>query len=176
MSANENVQPTPEKAAEQQNDRDWPRPGEEGYVTPDGTPQSVQQLEDNRRAAAQALIETGPDLLDYFDGDSPGGSWDGPPGNSSSTLEDTITGTLSGTLPPLIGSFTGEVTVEGVLAGTLPALTGSFIGHSDAVSGPAHITASSRPAARLAPSTSQAADLTPGAAPLATIRSTTGGA
>jgi hypothetical protein len=48
----ENVQPTPEKAAEQQHDSDWPRPGEEGYVTPDGTPQSVKQLEDNRRAAA----------------------------------------------------------------------------------------------------------------------------
>jgi hypothetical protein len=48
----ENVQPTPEKAAEQQKDRDWPRPGEEGYVTPDGTPQSEKQLEDNRRAAA----------------------------------------------------------------------------------------------------------------------------
>lgn len=52
MSETENVQPTPEKAAEQQGDRAWPRPGEEGYVHPDGTPQSVQQLEDNRRAAA----------------------------------------------------------------------------------------------------------------------------
>ena len=52
MSETENVQPTPEKAAEQQNDSSWPRPGEEGYVTPDGTPQSVKQLEDNRRAAA----------------------------------------------------------------------------------------------------------------------------
>jgi hypothetical protein len=52
MSETENVQPTPEKAAEQQDDNSWPRPGEEGYVTPDGTPQSVKQLEDNRRAAA----------------------------------------------------------------------------------------------------------------------------
>ncbi|YCK35168.1 hypothetical protein ACNF49_14095 [Actinomadura sp. ATCC 39365] len=52
MSDTDNVQPTPEKAAEQQNDNDWPRPGEEGYVTPDGTPQSIKQLEDNRRAAA----------------------------------------------------------------------------------------------------------------------------
>lgn len=48
----DNVQPTPEKAAEQQKASDWPRPGEEGYVTPDGTPQSERQLEDNRRAAA----------------------------------------------------------------------------------------------------------------------------
>lgn len=31
---------------------DWPKPGEEGFVHPDGTPQSVRQLEDNRRAAA----------------------------------------------------------------------------------------------------------------------------
>lgn len=30
----------------------WPRPGDEGYVHPDGTPQSVAQLEGNRQAAA----------------------------------------------------------------------------------------------------------------------------
>lgn len=30
----------------------WPEPGQEGYVTPDGTPQAAQQLEDNKRAAA----------------------------------------------------------------------------------------------------------------------------
>lgn len=30
----------------------WPQPGEEGYVHPDGTKQAEQQLEDNRRAAA----------------------------------------------------------------------------------------------------------------------------
>lgn len=30
----------------------WPKPGEEGYVHPDGTKQAEQQLEDNRRAAA----------------------------------------------------------------------------------------------------------------------------
>jgi hypothetical protein len=46
------VTPTPEVAAEQRERNDWPRPGEEGYVHPDGTPQSQQQLEDNRRAAA----------------------------------------------------------------------------------------------------------------------------
>jgi hypothetical protein len=42
---------TPERAVEQQSSGDWPRPGEEGYVHPDGTPQSERQLEDNRRAA-----------------------------------------------------------------------------------------------------------------------------
>ncbi|MEV0149097.1 MULTISPECIES: hypothetical protein [unclassified Nonomuraea] len=43
---------SPERAAEQQDRSDWPRPGEEGYVHPDGTAQSERQLEDNRRAAA----------------------------------------------------------------------------------------------------------------------------
>ncbi len=46
------TKPTPEVAAEQRSDDSWPAPGEEGYVHPDGTPQSEQQLEDNRRAAA----------------------------------------------------------------------------------------------------------------------------
>ncbi|MEU8270138.1 hypothetical protein AB0B89_23640, partial [Sphaerisporangium sp. NPDC049002] len=46
------VTPTPEVADAQRGDGDWPRPGEEGYVHPDGTPQSQRQLEDNRRAAA----------------------------------------------------------------------------------------------------------------------------
>lgn len=31
---------------------DWPKPGEEGFVHPDGTPQSVAQLEANKQAAA----------------------------------------------------------------------------------------------------------------------------
>lgn len=52
MAEIDGVQPTPEQAEEQQADSSWPKPGEEGYVHPDGTPQSVQQLEDNRRAAA----------------------------------------------------------------------------------------------------------------------------
>lgn len=39
-------------AKQQQGASDWPAPGDEGYVHPDGTPQSVQQLANNRRAAA----------------------------------------------------------------------------------------------------------------------------
>jgi hypothetical protein len=39
-------------AVQQQGDRSWPVPGDEGYVHPDGTPQSVQQKLDNERAAA----------------------------------------------------------------------------------------------------------------------------
>lgn len=39
-------------AKQQQADKSWPVPGDEGYVHPDGTPQSVEQLERNRRAAA----------------------------------------------------------------------------------------------------------------------------
>ncbi|MBO4274131.1 hypothetical protein [Microbispora triticiradicis] len=52
MPDNNDVTPTPEKAAEQRDDTSWPRPGDEGYVHPDGTPQAAKQLEDNRRAAA----------------------------------------------------------------------------------------------------------------------------
>jgi len=32
-------------------DKGWPEPGEEGFVHNDGTPQSEQQLADNKRAA-----------------------------------------------------------------------------------------------------------------------------
>lgn len=42
----------PERAAEQVKADAWPIPGDEGYVHPDGTPQSVVQLADNQRAAA----------------------------------------------------------------------------------------------------------------------------
>lgn len=52
-------------AKQQQGDRAWPVPGDEGYVHPDGTPQSVQQLESNRlaaanRAAAGSIIHGAP--------------------------------------------------------------------------------------------------------------------
>lgn len=43
---------SPQTAVAQQKDSAWPIPGDEGYVHPDGTPQSVKQLEDNKRAAA----------------------------------------------------------------------------------------------------------------------------
>lgn len=46
------VEASPQVAEQQRSDGSWPRPGEEGFVHPTGTPQSVQQLEDNRRAAA----------------------------------------------------------------------------------------------------------------------------
>lgn len=39
-------------AVQQQGDRAWPVPGDEGYVHPDGTPMAAQQMENNRRAAA----------------------------------------------------------------------------------------------------------------------------
>jgi hypothetical protein len=54
MAKDEKV--TAENTATQQeqqaNDGSWPVPGDEGYVIPDGTPQAAQQLEANRRAAA----------------------------------------------------------------------------------------------------------------------------
>lgn len=38
--------------AESQGDAGWPKPGQEGFVHPDGTAQSVRQLADNKQAAA----------------------------------------------------------------------------------------------------------------------------
>lgn len=43
---------TPQTAIQQQGDRAWPVPGDEGYVHPDGTAHSAAQMEANRRAAA----------------------------------------------------------------------------------------------------------------------------
>lgn len=43
---------SPREAEAQQADQSWPKPGDEGYVTPDGTPQAAAQLAENRRAAA----------------------------------------------------------------------------------------------------------------------------
>ncbi len=44
--------PSQDRAREQKADDSWPKPGEEGYVTPDGTPQSIAQLAANKQAAA----------------------------------------------------------------------------------------------------------------------------
>jgi hypothetical protein len=52
MADNELKEDSAQTAVAQQKDSSWPSPGDEGYVNPDGTPQSVKQLEDNRRAAA----------------------------------------------------------------------------------------------------------------------------
>lgn len=47
--------PAAEVSAEQVKDSGWPRPGDEGYVTPDGTEQSRRQLAENRQAAADRM-------------------------------------------------------------------------------------------------------------------------
>jgi hypothetical protein len=39
-------------AVQQQGDRAWPVPGDEGYVHPDGTPMAEEQRRNNERAAA----------------------------------------------------------------------------------------------------------------------------
>jgi hypothetical protein len=44
--------PSPVDADKQQKDNSWPVPGDEGFVHPDGTPQAVRQLEDNKQAQA----------------------------------------------------------------------------------------------------------------------------
>lgn len=43
---------SPVDAEKQQKDSSWPKPGDEGFVHPDGTPQSVAQLADNKQAQA----------------------------------------------------------------------------------------------------------------------------
>ncbi len=47
--------PAAEVSAEQVKDSAWPKPGDEGYVTPDGTEQSRRQLAENRQAAADRM-------------------------------------------------------------------------------------------------------------------------
>ncbi|MFI7042662.1 hypothetical protein ACIBI0_38795 [Microbispora rosea] len=79
----------------------------------------------NATTYTQCLIEQASSAGTYFDGGSPGASWTGTAGNSTSTLTDALTGTLSGTLPVLTGSASATVTDSGTLAGTLPVLTGS---------------------------------------------------
>lgn len=39
----------------QQTAKDWPVPGDEGFVHPDGTQQSINQLADNKQAAADRV-------------------------------------------------------------------------------------------------------------------------
>lgn len=76
-----------------------------------------------------ALIEPVGALDAYFDGDSsPGGSWDGTPGNSSSTLVDAVTGTMATTLPTLDAAGTGAATTAGIQTVALPAPTASAAG------------------------------------------------
>lgn len=58
-------QASTERAVEQQAAGDWPKPGEEGYVHPDGTPQAAAQLAANRqaaqdRAAAGSIVHGAP--------------------------------------------------------------------------------------------------------------------
>jgi hypothetical protein len=48
----DNVKSVVEVGRAQRSDGSWPKPGEEGFVHPDGTPQSQSQLDDNLRAAA----------------------------------------------------------------------------------------------------------------------------
>jgi hypothetical protein len=47
-----NAPDSSDKVAEKQGGSGWPEPGQEGFVHPDGTPQSVRQLEENKQAAA----------------------------------------------------------------------------------------------------------------------------
>lgn len=48
----EETKDTFQTAVQQQGDRAWPVPGDEGYVHPDGTELSERQRRDNERAAA----------------------------------------------------------------------------------------------------------------------------
>ncbi|MEV4287366.1 hypothetical protein AB0K40_17820 [Nonomuraea bangladeshensis] len=94
-----------------------------GHLILDGVNYTVTTVD-----ATMCLVEAGSDLGDYFDGDSAGASWDGTPGSSSSTLEDAITGTLAGGLPPLDAAGAAGLSVPATLAGTLPGLSGNSDG------------------------------------------------
>lgn len=58
--------PTPSQdEADKQGGSGWPEPGQEGFVHPDGTQQSIKQLADNKqasadRAAAGSIIHGAP--------------------------------------------------------------------------------------------------------------------
>lgn len=67
----------------------------------------------------ECLIEASAVQLDYFDGDSSGGSWDGTPGNSPSTLTDAAVVTASGPAGGLwLRAGAGAVSVSNRPAGT----------------------------------------------------------
>ncbi|HEU4753927.1 MAG TPA: hypothetical protein VFU47_12535, partial [Armatimonadota bacterium] len=85
----------------------------------------------NATSYTMCLMEQSSTLGDYFDGDSDGASWDGTPGNSTSTLSDspaTVTGGIDGALPTLTGAASGTLTTTGTTTGALPALNGSASG------------------------------------------------
>lgn len=52
----DDVQSVVEVGRAQRGDSDWPRPGDEGFVHPDGTEQSERQMRDNRQAAANRAV------------------------------------------------------------------------------------------------------------------------
>ncbi|MFC3986794.1 hypothetical protein [Streptosporangium jomthongense] len=58
----------------------------------------------NPSVITKALTEQVGALDEYFDGDSVGGSWDGTPGNSSSTLADTAP---AAAIPHVISQYSG---------------------------------------------------------------------
>jgi hypothetical protein len=73
------------------------------------------------------LTEVAPAADTYFDGDSPGATWDGTAGLSASTFTDVAVDlTLAATLPPLAGAFAVDALSDIVLAGQLPAFAAVF--------------------------------------------------
>lgn len=74
------------------------------------------------------LIEVSPTADPYFDGDSPGATWDGTDGLSSSTLTDNNDGVLAGVSPMPTAALTGDVRVDAQLAGSAPLPIASLTG------------------------------------------------
>ncbi|MGV9536563.1 hypothetical protein ACWDR9_23380, partial [Streptosporangium sandarakinum] len=92
----------------------------------DGINYSVNNLD-----ATMVLIEQAAALDAYFDGSSPGASWDGTAGSSSSTLAGTtVSGALASVLPPLGGGLAGRAVARGTLAAALPPLGGALAGRA----------------------------------------------
>lgn len=93
------------------------------------------------------LIEQAVSLQDYFDGDSPGASWDGSAGNSSSTLPggSQVTGEVSQTITALAtaaganaasaattSTTTADITAAAAVAGAGASLTAVVVAVADA--------------------------------------------
>lgn len=80
--------------------------------------------------ATEVLLAPEPDLLDYFDGDSPNASWDGTAGLSASTLSDAapVTGTSDVSLPPMDAAGSGTTRSFGLSAVAFPTLVSAATG------------------------------------------------
>jgi len=99
------------------------------YLVMDGTNAGVAAID-----VTACLYEVAGALDTYFDGGSPGATWDGAEHNSTSTLADTeVTGTAAAVLGGLTAAAVGTVTTLGTAVASLGGLTGTALGSAFAV-------------------------------------------